>query len=374
MSDGEAVETGGGEPPGFDYDEHERLAREAYRAVQAVYEALAGTIRDILQTAFREKGLFIHSIEARGKSLESFGAKCRESSEDDQNRPKYPDPLKQVTDLAAVRVITFFLDVVGLVDEVVSEQFDVLERSNKGKLLEDEEKLGYQSVHYLIRLKANRSSLPEYAGFRRLTAELQVRTILQHAWAEIEHDVQYKSVAALPATIRRRFLSLAGLLEIADREFQEIDREHQALREEARVSVEAGRLDDVEITGDSLKLYLDQRLGPDGRMSNWSYGWTVRLLLRMGFETIGDVDRCLDGYNDDRITRILWGTRQGQLQRFEDTIFASMGQNYLDRHIWADNEEMAGWRRHREGALQRLRERGVEVGNFVPEEDRRAST
>jgi len=373
MSEGEAVGARSGEPPSFDYDEHERLAREAYRALQGVYEALAETIRGILQTAFREKGLFIHSIEARGKSLESFGAKCRESSEDDQNKPKYPEPLKEITDLAAVRVITFFLDVVGHVDEVVSEQFDVLERSNKGKLLEDEEKLGYQSVHYLIRLKGNRSSLPEYAAFRWLTAELQVRTILQHAWAEIEHDIQYKSVAALPSTIRRRFLSLAGLLEIADREFQEIDREHQALREEARVSVEAGRLDEVEITGDSLKLYLDQRLGPDGRMSDWSYGWTARLLLRMGFTTIGDVDRCLDGYSDDQISRVIWGRRQGQLQRFEDMVFASMGQSYLDRHIWADNGEMAGWQRRREDSLQRLRERGVEVGSFVPEEHRPAS-
>jgi ppGpp synthetase/RelA/SpoT-type nucleotidyltranferase len=57
-----------------------------------------------------------------------------------------------------------------------------------------------------------------------------VRTILQHAWAEIEHDIQYKSARALPPALRRRLAALAGLLEIADREFQAIRDEHDSDR------------------------------------------------------------------------------------------------------------------------------------------------
>jgi len=45
---------------------------------------------------------------------------------------------------------------------------------------------------------------------------------LQHAWAEIEHDLGYKVGATIPVPVRRRFSRLAGLLEIADREFKEI--------------------------------------------------------------------------------------------------------------------------------------------------------
>jgi hypothetical protein len=58
-----------------------------------------------------------------------------------------------------------------------------------------------------------------------LKAEIQTRSILQHAWAEIEHDLGYKSTQEVPQTIRRRFSRLAGLLELADQEFISIKNE-----------------------------------------------------------------------------------------------------------------------------------------------------
>ena len=63
-----------------------------------------------------------------------------------------------------------------------------------------------------------------------------------HAWAEIEHDIQYKSTETIPRLIRRRFMSLAGMLEIADREFQAIQDEDQSVRQNARNAVESGAL------------------------------------------------------------------------------------------------------------------------------------
>jgi hypothetical protein len=62
-----------------------------------------------------------------------------------------------------------------------------------------------------------------------LVAEIQVRTILQHAWAEIEHDTRYKAVDVAPTAIARRFVALAGLLEIADREFQALQDSYKPL-------------------------------------------------------------------------------------------------------------------------------------------------
>jgi putative GTP pyrophosphokinase len=144
-----------------------------------------------------------------------------------------------------------------------------------------------------------------------------VRTILQHAWAEIEHDIQYKSVETIPAAIRTRFMSLAGLLEIADREFQAIQNEDEWLRQKARALVAQKRLDEVEITGDALKTYLDKRLGPDGRMTDYSYEWTARMLRRYGFANFQQIEVCIAPYDDDILSRVIAGTRQGQLRRFE---------------------------------------------------------
>jgi hypothetical protein len=283
---------------------------------------------------------------------------------------KYTRPLEQITDLAGIRVITYFVDTVDAVEAVIEEQFEVVEKSNKTKLLEQEERLGYQSVHYLLRLAPNRVNLDEYQRFRGRTAEIQVRSILQHAWAEIEHDIQYKSVAALPISIRRRFMSLAGMLEIADREFQAIEDEHAEIRRLARASIAAGNLDHVEITADAIKAYLDQHLGPDGRMTDFSYRWLATTLHGLGFTTVDQIDRCIKAYNDDRISRAIWGRRLGQVQRFEDVLLAGMGEHFVLRHTYSDMEWFpTRMRRY----LQRLRDAGIPIGDFDPIEDAQAA-
>lgn len=61
-----------------------------------------------------------------------------------------------------------------------------------------------------------------------MKCEIQIRSVLQHAWAEIEHDIGYKSEITIPKEMRRSFSRIAGLLEIADKEFDSI---RQALKE-----------------------------------------------------------------------------------------------------------------------------------------------
>jgi hypothetical protein len=50
------------------------------------------------------------------------------------------------------------------------------------------------------------------------------------------------------------------------------------------------------------------------------YSYTTRLLRRLGFTNLAQVEAALGDYDDDRISRIMWGSRQGQLSRFEDVI------------------------------------------------------
>ncbi len=73
------------------------------------------------------------------------------------------------------------------------DEFEIIEKSNKGATLLQEERFGYQSIHYLVKLKGERARLAEYRNLKDGVVEIQIRTILQHAWAEIEHDIQYKS-------------------------------------------------------------------------------------------------------------------------------------------------------------------------------------
>ncbi len=262
-----------------------------------------------------------------------------------------------------MRVITYFPSTLSDIDQLIGEEFRVRERSNKGADLIEEDRFGYQSIHYLVQLSPQRSRLPEYQRFSYSTAEIQVRTILQHAWAEIEHDIQYKSSSVIPMQIRRRSTSLAGLFEIADREFQAIQDADERLTAEARSHIEAGKLDNVEITPDALKAFLNRRLGFDGRISDFSYDWTARLLKKLGFRTLEQVERCVRDYDDDRLSRLAAGSRQGQTTRFEYMLLAGMGDSFLQRHAYANQ---SWWSDAHRGALESLRASGIEIRNYDP--------
>jgi len=270
----------------------------------------------------------------------------------------YPDPLNQIPDQAAIRIITFFPRTIKSIDEMLQNEFSVIEHFDKGENLIEEERFGYQSVHYLITMDPVRTALPEYQRFRTAKIEVQVRTILQHAWAEIEHDIQYKSSATIPRDIKRRFMSLAGLLEIADREFQAIQDADRDLNERAETLISEGALNEVEITPTALKAYLDKAIGPDGRMSSFSYDWTARLLPRLGFTSLEQVEKCLDQYNDDNLSRVIDGTRQGQLTRFEYILLASMGEKFISRHHWNSEQWFAPSRR---AMLEKLKSNKIKV-------------
>lgn len=350
----------------FDFSQHEHAAVAAYLEKYSFFEDLAAVVRRIVEEALRRRGIKVSSVEARAKDPASFGKKAALPLDEDPNKPRYASPLEQITDLAGVRVIAYFPSTLSEIDKILSEEFTVVERSNKGAELIEEDRFGYQSIHYLVRLKPSRSRLPEYEPFADAIVEVQVRTILQHAWAEIEHDIQYKSSSVIPSEIRRRFTALAGMLEIADREFQAIQDDDRRLTVEARSRVEGGQLETVEITPDALKAFLDRKLGPDGRISDFSYDWTSRLLRRLGFRTLEQVERCIRGYDDDALSRMAGGTRQGQTSRFEYMLFAGMGENFLRRHILANQ---AWWSENARDALERFRGGGVEIKDYDPSED-----
>jgi putative GTP pyrophosphokinase len=128
--------------------------------------------------------------------------------------------LSDITDLAGIRIITYYSDQVDNVAKIIEREFEVDKENtiDKRKIM-DPDKFGYISLHYIIKLNDARKQLPEYERFKELKAEIQIRTILQHAWADIEHDLGYKSKDAIPRDIQRDFNRLSGLLELADKEF-----------------------------------------------------------------------------------------------------------------------------------------------------------
>jgi ppGpp synthetase/RelA/SpoT-type nucleotidyltranferase len=181
---------------------------DSYSRGRGLYADLVESAQTLLEAILAGSGVKSYSIGGRPKDIESLQKKLA--------RPdRQYETLEAITDLAGLRIITYFVDDVAAVGGVIEREFAV-DRANsvdRGSSL-DPDRFGYRSVHYVVQFNSSRSSLPEYRAFAGLRFEIQVRSILQHAWAEIEHDLGYKTRDSVPRELRRRFSRLAGLLEL----------------------------------------------------------------------------------------------------------------------------------------------------------------
>ncbi len=161
-------------------------------------------------------------VEARAKSIASFAEKAARKSE------KYKDPLHQITDLCGARVIVSTEDQREAVCRFIRDNF-IIDEANSldaGSRLKESE-FGYHSFHFVVQIGQTNIlgvDIPlEKIGKRK--AEIQVRTILQHAWASITHDRLYKSSFKAPQRLNRLAHRVAALLESADSAFNEFERD-----------------------------------------------------------------------------------------------------------------------------------------------------
>lgn len=190
-----------------------------------ISEVLSQRLRQLVEKEVPK----IHSLSGRVKSKASLEQKL---ARPDRNYASLSD----ITDLVAFRVITYSEDLIEDVAKLIERHFDVDFKNSVNKLQsEDLQKFGYRSLHYVCTVPADfyeqHPLLPQGLKF-----EIQIRTILQHTWAEIEHDIGYKVSEELPGAFRRRFSQIASLLEIADREFAAIRTDLKTYERKVRTS------------------------------------------------------------------------------------------------------------------------------------------
>lgn len=207
-----------------------------------------------------------------------------------------------MTDIVGLRVVTYIESDARRVCKLLEEAFNVHPDSSLDKAQElGIDKVGYRSVHLVCDQGHRRSELPESIQYRDILFEVQIRTVLQHAWAEIEHDRGYKLSGTLPSELARRLRVLAGTPELVDREFDHIVTE---IDQYARAVVDAagrGNLD-IELNRTSLVEFLETRLRqlcPKGlelslRADPASGHLLVSELRCFGLNSLADVERLLD--------------------------------------------------------------------------------
>lgn len=157
----------------------QELANE-YKEKRYLFEEYTKTIRLLLENLLKKNQIQFQTIQFRTKEVPTFYEKLLRKKEL-QGKNVFEMP-----DLSGCRVIFYFEENIEQFTEVLYNEFEVVDYEDKSS--PDE----YNARHIVLRLKENRFNLPEYSEFKGLLCEIQLTTVLFHAWAEIQHDIIYK--------------------------------------------------------------------------------------------------------------------------------------------------------------------------------------
>jgi ppGpp synthetase/RelA/SpoT-type nucleotidyltranferase len=157
-----------------------------------IYKAFSETVRFILKKAILAADNLPRpqSIQYRAKGVESLRRRLVEAGKLDTQALEHDR-----RDLAGARLIFYTNNDVDrfLASTLIQDNFEIEEDSTKfHHPTQENQGPRYRAVHYTIQLREERLSLPEYMRFTGLRCEIQVQTILEHAWAETSHDILYK--------------------------------------------------------------------------------------------------------------------------------------------------------------------------------------
>jgi ppGpp synthetase/RelA/SpoT-type nucleotidyltranferase len=187
---------------------------QKFERTRHLYEKLEGVVVYDLKQVLRERDLITKidddGVSSRVKDVDSFRGKIA--------RKNYAEPLADTRDLLGVRIVCLYPSVLEEIDKVINETFTVVGYEDKGNGAEPE-LWRYSSKHYDCQLPESFSGL-QYDDIKGLVFEIQVRTILQDAWATVEHKLGYKPEKPVPDELKREFSALAGLFHVADQRFQ----------------------------------------------------------------------------------------------------------------------------------------------------------
>lgn len=286
----------------YNLDAHCMAILDEFREKQESFKKIKEIVLEQITDLLRKNSILVTAVEARIKAEESLAGKL------ELKGYKYKQ-LSDITDIVGARVITFYTDEVDKISALVETVFDIdrTESVDKRKMHELNS-LGYMSLHYICRIPKALYYDEKHPEINEYRFEIQMRTALQHVWANMYHDTGYKSGVEIPVEYLRSLTCLAGMLELADAQFSRIRTEINDYRRHVQGLVANGNFNEVPLDGDTFKSYLE--INPFARLTNKiatinqaevyqdSFMPYLDILKRLGFKTLGDIEKMKSEYAD----------------------------------------------------------------------------
>jgi putative GTP pyrophosphokinase len=201
----------------------------------------------LVRTILEEEEMPFQSVQARIKERDKLRTKYCNPDKDYKNLDEMPD-------VVGLRIITYYSDKLDQIAEIISREFAQC-GAREDKRIGRPDTFGYSAIHIDCMHLAARVGRTEYRRFAGMRFEIQITTILGHAWAEMHHP--WYDEFNSPSEELRRFHRLAAVLELAEQEFLEIRKKKEDRERIASVRV-AAKAPEIPVTVDSLNAFLDE--------------------------------------------------------------------------------------------------------------------
>ncbi len=283
-------------------DMHSMMILDEYHEKMPVFERLKDVVIEQLRRCLNENNILVSGLEARVKTEKSLTGKLEAKGF------KYRT-INDITDIVGVRIISYYNDEVDYISALVEKLFNIdwTNSVDKRKIMETD-RFGYMSLHYVCYIPESLYNDPEMPELNQIRFELQMRSILQHVWANMYHDMGYKSDVEIPTEYLRNMSRLAGILELADEQFSLIRREINDYRRNVQSLVASGNFNEVPLNGDTFRSYLElkpfQRLAEKIAAINQAELYEDSLIpyynvfYLLGMKTIGDIENLRNTYSE----------------------------------------------------------------------------
>ena len=203
---------------------------ESFREKRKKYKSLTKKATRLIKKILHEEKIECIYISSRTKTEKSLIEKLRRK----ETGLDYYQHIEDIEDLSGARIVLFDASIIDKIVEIIKEEFANVKVESKGTALEPD-RFGYLGVHVTAQMKTSNDG-----KFARMRFEVQIRSALQNAWANISHRIFYKHENSIPNDLKRQLHLMAGLFEVGDNLWQQVIDTRQKMRARIRDEIMEG--------------------------------------------------------------------------------------------------------------------------------------